>query len=263
LFGLEHVWPNLQRYTSWLRETHTPLIVLAAAAPVLLPGAMTALLVSMFAVNLALYLPYIEFEDWSFLRFLLPALPLLLILVVAAFDAIVGCLLTVRSRHPTAPAAVHGPIRRAVVMAASLVLAALFVREAIDRQAFRLQTLESRFERAGLYVRNRLPPNALLLTSWQSGSVRYYGERKTLVWTALDPAWLDRALAFVEARGYEPYLLFERWEEPLFRTRFRGTPAGALDWPPAAEIAGQVRIYRPGDRDRYLQGTMVPTEYAR
>jgi len=36
-----------------------------------------------------------------------------------------------------------------------------------------------------------------------------------------------------------------------------------LDWPPAAEIAGQVRIYRPGDRERYLRGDAAPTEYAR
>jgi hypothetical protein len=144
-----------------------------------------------------------------------------------------------------------------------MALAGFFVREAVDRQAFRLQTLESRFERAGLYVRERLPRNALVLASWQSGSVRFYGERKTLIWTALDPSSLESALAFIRSRGYEPYLLFERWEEPLFRTRFRGSAAGALDWPPAAEIGAQVRIYRPGDRERYLKGEAAPTEYAR
>jgi hypothetical protein len=58
-------------------------------------------------------------------------------------------------------------------------------------------------------------------------------------------------------------LLLERWEEPLFRERFQGMPTGALDWPPAAEIGGQVRIYRPEDRERYLKGIATPTEYAR
>jgi hypothetical protein len=264
LFGVANVWPNLQNYSTWLLNTHTPLIALALVAPFVVPGALGALLVAMFAVNLALYLPYIRFADWSFLRFLLPTLPLALILAVAAVDAIAGRLLTAAAkRRSQSPYASHGRAQRAIVIAVSVVLAASFVREAVDRQAFRLRTLESRFERAGAFVRNRLPSNALVITSWQSGSVRFYGERKTLVWTALDPSWLDRAVTFVRTRGYEPYFLFERWEEPLFRARFQGTPDGALDWPPAAEIGGQVRIYRPGDRERYLKGTAPPTEYAR
>ena len=64
-------------------------------------------------------------------------------------------------------------------------------------------------------------------------------------------------------RGHEPYLLFERWEEPLFRQRFAGSAIGRLDWPPAVEIAGQVRLYRPDDRERYLNGAGSATEYAR
>jgi hypothetical protein len=93
--------------------------------------------------------------------------------------------------------------------------------------------------------------------------VRYYSNRKTVAWDVLDPAWLDRMLAESRALGYEPYLLFERWEEPLFRQRFAGTALGALDWPPSAEIASQVRIFRPDDRQRYLSGQDVETDYAR
>ena len=139
----------------------------------------------------------------------------------------------------------------------------LFVREARDRQAFDLARLESRFVRAGTYVAQRLPANAFIVTSWQSGSVRFYAGRPTLAWDGLDPAWLDRAVAFARAGGLEPYLLFERWEERLFRERFATSPLGALDWPPAVEIASQVRIYRPDDRQRYRAGNAVPTEYAR
>jgi len=57
--------------------------------------------------------------------------------------------------------------------------------------------------------------------------------------------------------------MFERWEEPEFRARFTGSDVGRLDWPPVAEVATQVRIYRVSDRDRYRQGVAVPTEYAR
>jgi hypothetical protein len=68
----------------------------------------------------------------------------------------------------------------------------------------------------------------------------------------------------VRSRGFEPFLLFETWEEPAFRTRFGAQSViGRLDWRPAAEVASQVRVYRPGDRERYLRGVQPPTEYVR
>jgi len=247
LFDASHIGPNTRRYLWWLWETHTPVVVLAALAPWLLPGALTVLCLALFLVNLALYVPYVVFDDWSYLRFLLPTLPLVLILVMAVIDAIARRI----------------GVRRVglVSAAAALILATLSVREARERNTFRLQRLEARFARAGTFVADRLPENALVITSWESGSVRFYGGRKTLVWDALDPAWLDRALAYVRSRGYEPYLLFERREEPDFRRRFAGSTVALLDWPPMAEVASQVRIYRPDDRARYLEGTAAPTEY--
>lgn len=161
------------------------------------------------------------------------------------------------------PASRTQRVRAAVMGVVTVVICVLFIREARARNVFDLHRLEARYERAGVYVAGRLPPNALVITSWESGSVRFYGGRKTLVWDALDPVWLDRAIAYSRRRGFEPYLLLERWEEPIFRQRFAGSAIGALDWPPAAEIAGQVRIYRPDDRARYLRGEATPTEYAR
>jgi hypothetical protein len=263
LFGLEHVWPNVQRYSAWLWQTHTPALALALLAPLMVPGALATLFLGLFALNLALYLPYIEFEDWSFLRFLLPTLPLLLILMVAVIDGVIRRAFMEREAVRATPSTGRPALVRVAIALVAVGLAVLFVRQAIDRNAFRLQALESRFERSGVYVRSRLPANALVFTSWQSGSVRFYGERKTVVWSELEPSWFDRALQFARDRGYEPYLLLERWEEPGFRLRFAETSLGALDWPPAAEIGGQVRVYRPGDRARYLEGTAAPTEYAR
>lgn len=264
LFAADHVWPNLQRYAGWLLDAHTPAVALALLAPVMLPGAVGGLLLGMFAVNLALYLPYIEFEHWSFLRFLLPTLPLVFVLLAGVVDAAAARLAwAMEQRRSTAPARRWGPARHVVVAVVAFVLAAAGIRTAIDGQALRLQALEARFERAGTFVRDRLPPNAFVIASWHSGSVRFYSGRKTFDWTSLDSGWLDRAIAFLEERGYEPYLLFEPWEEPLFRARFGGTGLAALDWPPAAESAGQVRIYRPRDRERYLAGQSPPTAYFR
>jgi hypothetical protein len=201
----------------------------------------------MFLVNLALYVPYVVFDDWSFLRFLLPTIPLVLVLVVAVLDAVLR-----RVRAPAAPW---------LSAAAVIGLSFVFVREAGERPTFVLKHLEARFERAGVFVGDRLPANALVITSYESGSVRFYAGRKTLVWDGLEPASLDRALRFVRDKGYEPYLLFVRREEPDFRQRFAGSAIARLDWPPMAEVASQVRIYRPDDRERYLQGSLPPTEF--
>ena len=250
LFSIDNVGANARRYLAWLWNTHTPAIAMAVLAPLLLPGALTTLLLVLIGINLALYLPYAVFEDWWYLRFLLPTVPLMLILVVAVIDA--GCRRLIRV----------GDTRLVLAIAVAL-LSVVFVQEARDRLAFRLQRLESRFGRAGTYVSERLPPNALVFTTWHSGSVRFYAGRKTVVWDVLPPDWLDRALDFVRAGGYEPFFLFDGQEERLFRERFRSSSSGALDWPPAADILGQVKIYRPRDRDAYRRGVAPPTEYVR
>jgi hypothetical protein len=258
LFGIEHVVPNAIRYATWMWQSHGFVWLLALASPFLLPGWLTTLLLSLVVVNLACYLPYAVFNDWWYLRFLLPAIAILLVLAIAGLDATLAIV-----ARTVGSAARSFRVRAAMVGLVTLASLLFFIREARARSVFDLQRLEARYERAGLYVASHLPPNALIVTSWESGSVRYYGHRNTLVWDALDPAWLDRAIAYIRTRGYEPYLLFERWEEPAFRQRFAGSAIASLDWPPAAEIAGQVRIYRPDDRERYVSGTGIPTEYAR
>jgi hypothetical protein len=249
LFDAGNVVPNGMRYAAWLTETQTPAWLLAAAAPVLLPGALSRLFASLVLVNAACYLPYVVFDDWSYVRFFLPTLPLLLTLMFASLDA------TCRRVTPWTA--------RPVVAVAAALLVVSGVREADARQAFRLHALEAKYPRAGLFVARRFPQNTFVITSWQSGSVRFYSGRPTLVWDVLDPAWLDRAVAFLRERGFEPVLLSESWEEPLFRRRFRTNAVGALDWPPAAEIATGVRIYRFDDREKYRAGVQAPTEYVR
>jgi hypothetical protein len=256
LFSAANIVPNAARYFTWMWQSHTPAWLFALAAPFVLPGSLTALLLSLAAVNVACYLPYAVFNDWWYLRFLLPAIAIVIVLMTAVIDAIAA-------RTSRIDLSRTQRVRAAVVGVVALVICLLFIREALARSVLDLHRLESRYERAGVYVAGHLPPNALVITSWESGSVRFYGHRKTLVWDALDPAWLDRAIAFSRARGLEPFLLFERWEEPNFRQRFAGSAIATLDWPPEAEIAGQVRIYRPADRQKYLSGNGVATDYAR
>jgi hypothetical protein len=260
IFSSEHIGPNLTRYAAWLWGAHTPAILIALLAPFLVPGALTALLLSLFVVNLAMFLPYVVFEDWSYLRFLLPTIPFVMVLIAAVLDAATVRLL----RSGLSP----GEPRRQRQAAVALVplvaaLGAAMVQQARARHAFDLQSMEARFATAGRFVAQRLPSNAILITDYQSGSVPFYSGRQTLAWRALDAEWLDPAIAFMREQGREPYLLFERWEEQEFRQRFAASPLGPLDWPPIAEVSTQVRIYRVADRDRYHAGLSVPTEYVR
>ena len=259
LFSTANIAPNAARYFQWMWQSHTPAWLLALAAPFVLPGWLTGLLLTFAIVNAACYLPYVVFNDWWYLRFMLPAIAVLLVLMAAIIDSIAARALWARD---TRSSRTHG-VRAALSSVLTIAICFFFIREARARSVFDLQRLESRYKRAGDYVARRLPENALVITSWESGSVRFYSNRKTLVWDALDPEWLDRAISFSRTRGLEPYLLFEGWEEPLFRQRFAGSSVAALDWPPAAEIAGQVRIFRPEDRDRYLKGEGTHTEYSR
>jgi hypothetical protein len=249
LFSLDRVGPNASRYASWLAQAHGPLLALAALAPLVVARSLAAVGLAFVAVNVALYLPYLTFDDWSYVRFLLPSVPVLAVLGMGTVSRVAA-----RAGDRAVPVALALTV---------LALAALGLREASARQVFRLADLESVFARTGRVAGTRLPQNALVVTSRFSGSVRFYGSRPTLVWDVLDSAWLDRAVAFAREKGLEPYLLLDSAEEPAFRERFAASALGRLDWPPLLEIAPQVRVYEPAARERYLAGETIATEYVR
>jgi hypothetical protein len=146
----------------------------------------------------------------------------------------------------------------------AVLLGIIGTRAAGERQAFELHRMEGRYRETAELVRDRLPANAVLITVWQSGSVRFHAGRETVMWDSLDPGWLDRAITWLKSKGQQPYLLFERREEPEFRARFRDhSDTGRLDWPPRFDMNRQVRIFDPDDRARYLAGEAYPTENIR
>jgi hypothetical protein len=143
-------------------------------------------------------------------------------------------------------------------------LSALDTERSIRSSPWRTVVSAGGARRAGREVREyALSEQAIVITSSQSGGVRFYSGRRTIVRDGLDGAWLDRAIDCVRSRGLEPFLLLERWEEPIFHRRFAASAYGSLDWPPMAEVASVVRIYGPRDRQRHLSGRQPPTEYAR
>ena len=257
LFDVTHLWPNLLRYPRWLIATETPFILLAIAAPWWAwrrtrdtVNATLAILLSA-GLLLATYLAYVVFDDWWYIRFLLPAIPALLVLSVAVTAD--GLRLAM-------------PRWRRLALAGSCgALAGWYLHVAQTHDVFALQSLESRFVVAGQYAARALPSRAVVLSVQQSGSVRYHGHRSTLAWDAVQPTALDATIAWLTSEGRPAYVAVEENEESRFRQRFVGQRYGALDWPPKAEIhtAVRVRIYDVADRDRYQRGERLSIEHIR
>ena len=119
---------------------------------------------------------------------------------------------------------------------------------------------ERRFIVTGRFVGDYVAPDALVFTIWQSGSVRYYGSRLTVLWDALEPAELDPAIDALTARARDTVLVLDGFERDMFRTRFGGASRFAdLDWPPAARIGTTVSVWRFTDRARFHSGTRIDT----
>jgi hypothetical protein len=208
-----------------------------------------ALLLLTFALaTLVCYLPYIVFDDWWYIRFLLPAIPPLVILMVAVVR-------TIASR-------LAGRWSALAAGGAVAALCVVWVLAARSGRAFEVGALERHYRNAGRYVADRLPDRAAIVTVKDSGSVHYYAGRPTLSWDTLEPESLDAVLAFLHEQQYHPYFLLETDEEAPFRARFGGHSAlGGLDWPPSAQIGRTIRVYDPADRARFFADGRVRTDF--
>lgn len=251
LFAIDHVVPNLSRYPAWLVQTQTPIVLLALVAPWLMltreQKQRAWWLLAFAALTFACYVPYTVFDAWWFLRFVLPAFPAILVLTSAA----VVHLLT-RGRH-----------RHAIAYLGIIAIVATFQIVTSERRAvFRLRDLERRYRDTGEYIARRLPANAVVITTQQSGSVRFYSGRQTIIWDVLGPEWLDPAVDFLQSKGLHPYFLFEMTEDSQFKQRFDGKSHwGGLDWPPMARMEPDVKLFDAADYERYRRGEKIETEF--
>ena len=250
LFSTSHFQANLTNYSRAMFATQNIVPIAGVLAPLVFDGAkrvVASLLLLCAIVVIGIYLLYEPFPEWWYLRFLIPALVLLLVLASAA------------ATHVLSRANMGG-----VIPLVAVVLGAISVRTAGTHDVFALQALEGRYRETARLVRDRLPANAVVITEWQSGSVRFHADREVVLWESLDPAWLDRSLTWLRSKGLHPYVVVERREESPFRARFRSqSEIGGLDWPPRFDLNRQTRIFDPDDRARYYAGEKYPTENIR
>ena len=168
-------------------------------------------MVVLYRDGFSLVLFYLPFDEWWYLRFLLPAHPPILVLSSAAL---------VRLLTPLTRVA---PDAKGFAAAAVVALVARHgVDYAVNRGAPDLWRAEQRYLTVGEYAAT-LPDRAVLICMQHSGAASTYSGRITVRYDVMRPTDLDLVLAELRRLGYYPYLVLDDWEEPKFRDRFQGS----------------------------------------
>jgi len=251
LFQAAHVPHNLANLWRWTVQTHGYWCVLALLA---LPWTLgtqdrrrawpAAALVATVALS---YLVYAVFVEWWYLRFYLPAWP-----VLAATAATAAWRLLARWTPDGAAL---------IVVAVALAHGITGVRDAAAVGAFELWTSEQRYAAVAEFVRDAAPANAVVLTVQHSGAVAYYARRTIGRWDVLPADALDAFCVRLAAAGRDTWLVVDDWEEPPFRQRFAGAVRGRLDWAPVGEARvgpTRVRVYDLTTPTRAVGPALIP-----
>ena len=247
LLSLTRIGTNALNYLQWLMQT-SPLAI-SGLAMLAVPlskgwwragGPRTAWLLSLATAGAcSVYLIYLTYDVWWYLRFLLPAWPAIFLAASIGLDEF-----SRRSR-------VVGIAVSAIVLAAGIGGVAF----AKSHSVFGIGDVERRYATIARLVAEATQPGAVILTGEHAGTLRYYAGRETLRYDFLDSAWLDRSLAWLAAQGRRPYILVEDWEQPRFEAKFGSTNReGRLAYSPvlawqSTHAAGWVYLYDPSRKD--------------
>ena len=246
IYALRNIFENLARYPKWLYTTHSPLVFIGLGSAVaawavhglgnrqrhrlILHGTLAAA----FAVTLfASYVFYIPFDHWTYLRFLLPAIPILLVLGVATVDSVAG--------------AISARMRRLALGFIVVVIPLYYLSFAVHGDAFALKRLfHDRYVTAAGQIAERTSAAAVVVGLLQSGSLKLYANRTTIRYDLIPPEWFDRAVMFLDSAGRPTYLALESTEQIDFAGRFNTFSTADDDLQPAAvEPLRLVSLYGP------------------
>lgn len=223
LYAMQNVWPNLQRYPVWLWRSQSPWIVVALATAcafrrgrsrsrrILFVGAL-------FVVTLICYVGYAPYDQWWYLRFLLPGLGALFAAAAAGVVAVAE-----RFTKPwgsTLAIALLGLIAwRSSAYAVALDMFGPF------------QISEHKYVDVGLFVARETAGDAVFFALQHSGTIRFYGGRHTLRYDQLDGPEAHAIVEALERLGLHPYLAVEDAEMPDVQRAFQIPTDRQVSWP--------------------------------
>jgi hypothetical protein len=218
-FSMTHVLGNARLYAWWTVQSQTPLplvafVTLLTPAAALWPMARDRAVVVLFGVIVVgiwvEYFFFITFGVWWFLRFLLPALPLMMIGAAQA-------LWWLARRLPAA-----------IVLTAGAAVCGYCVWFASDNFVFSLWSMQRAFYTVAQGVRRNADRRGVIYTNEESGSLRYYSGLVTFNYLDMQPADFDASVDFFAAHGAHPYLLAEDWEMDQFQASTSTRVSSAL-----------------------------------
>ena len=142
---------------------------------------------SFIGLNVLSYLFYLPWEEWWYVRFLMPAFPPMLALTAATLWTLAA------------------PLERFLIGGQRLVAAAAMagvswhgVSFSLERGAQLQWIAEQRYKTVGAYVDAALPHRAVLICMQHSGGARFYSGRITVRYDVIEPA--DLALVVSQLR---------------------------------------------------------------
>jgi hypothetical protein len=237
LFSLSNVGPNLDRYPRWLLESHTPLIGLFLIAPLWIwrrqqeQRAVLMILWTFCLAVVAAYLPYLYFQrwEWTYTRFLLPALPFMWLLALMPMIQFLG------ARRKT--------LNKLIAVAALAALMAFSIRTAKVRYAFELKSGERKYAYAADFVQRQLPSNAVILSMQHSGSIWFYTRLPIVRWDYVESDKLDSVVGWLKRNGHAPYVVVDEEEFNRLEDRFRPARQQTLGQAVPMTRFGDVVIY--------------------
>lgn len=219
-YSFANLAPTLSRYPRWFLDTQGLLafaFLLTPAVAIVAGRERRAPRVAYFLFIIAVvgcYLFYQPFDEWWYLRFVLPAFPFAFILGGDAVSTLGGRI---------------GPVARrvALLMFAGAIIT-MGAIESTARDVVALGDGEKRYSDAALYVQTVLPHGAVVIAMQHSGSLSYYSDKLPLRYDLVSPEWIDRAIEYFRRAGRPVYVLLDDWEVPVFAERFRRQNAGAV-----------------------------------
>jgi hypothetical protein len=228
IYKWQNLRPNLERYPRWLWESQGAYVFLFLLAAVVPSGprtngrAVDCILLAYIVGVFSCYVFYAPFDDWWYLRFVIPAMPVMFVLSI---DAVL------RVGRTSGPAV---PLILAITFTAFGVNHA--IAYARSHSVFEIGEGEQKYADVGRYLARELPPETTVISGLHSGNIRLYAQLRTLRVDVLDDAWLDRAIDYLKTIGPAPYLVLEESEVRNFRQRFANQQAVALVDRPAVAV---------------------------
>lgn len=197
MLAWSYVQQRLPHYSLWLGAQLTPLVF---PFGLIADRKNRALLLAWFLPLFVFYCFYEAYDAWWYTRFLLPAIPAL----------VIGFILLIRRLR-------YWPVLAAIVLVFAIV------------QDWRLHPLavgeeESLYTETMGWVAPRLPPNAIVCAMQFSGTFLYYFDRDVVRYDKLDANRFQELRAYAGAANLRWYAVLQQWELEQFHLPGKWTP---------------------------------------